>query len=34
VLTNIANNQISPAPNLPQVFTAAQAKKALTPFLT
>jgi hypothetical protein len=33
VLTNIANNQISPAPNLPQVFTAAQATKAVSPFL-
>lgn len=33
VLTNIASNSIIPAPNLPQVLTAAQATKALTPFI-
>jgi hypothetical protein len=33
VLTNIASNSIIPAPNLPQVLTAAQATKAVTPFI-
>jgi hypothetical protein len=33
VLTNIAANSIVPAPNLPEVLTAAQATKALTPFI-
>jgi len=33
VLTNIAANAIVPAPNLAEVLTAAQATKALTPFL-
>ena len=33
VLTNIAANAIVPAPNLPEVLTAAQATKALTPFI-
>ncbi|HEY1775124.1 MAG TPA: ferritin-like domain-containing protein [Solirubrobacteraceae bacterium] len=33
VLTNIASNSIIPAPDLPQVFTAAQATKAVTPFI-
>ena len=33
VLTNIAAGRIVPAPALPQVFTAAQATKAVTPFL-
>jgi Ferritin-like domain len=33
VLTNIAGNTIVPAPNLPAVFTAAQATKAVTPFI-
>jgi Ferritin-like domain len=32
VLANIAGNMIVPAPNLPQVLTAAQATKALAPF--
>jgi ferritin-like protein len=33
VLTNIAANSIVPAPNLPEVLTAAQATKAVTPFI-
>ena len=33
VLTNIAAGRIVPAPALPQVFSAAQATKAVTPFL-
>ena len=33
VLTNIASNSIMPAPNLPEVLTAAAATKALTPFI-
>jgi len=33
VLTNIAAGAIVPAPNLPKVLTAAQATKAVTPFL-
>ena len=33
VLTNIASNSIIPAPNLPQVFTAAQATKAVSAFV-
>ena len=33
VLTNIGANAIVPAPNLPTVLTAAQATKAVTPFL-
>jgi Ferritin-like domain len=33
VLTNIATGAIVPAPALPKVFTAAQAKAALKPFL-
>ena len=33
VLTNIASNSIIPAPNLPQVFTAAQATKAVSAFI-
>jgi len=33
VLTNIAANAIVPAPDLPEVLTAAQATKALTPFI-
>ncbi len=33
VLTNIAAGRIVPAPALPQVLTAAQATKAVTPFL-
>jgi hypothetical protein len=33
VLSNIAANQIVPAPNLPRVLTAAQATAAVTPFL-
>jgi hypothetical protein len=33
VLSNIAAGRIVPAPALPQVFTAAQATKAVTPFL-
>ena len=33
VLTNIAAGRIVPAPALPQVFTAAQATKAVSPFL-
>ena len=33
VLTNIAAGRIVPAPALPQVYTAAQATKAVTPFL-
>jgi hypothetical protein len=33
VLTNIAAGAIVPAPALPQVFTAAQATKAVSPFL-
>jgi hypothetical protein len=33
VLTNIAANSIIPAPNLPEVLTAAAATKALTPFI-
>lgn len=33
VLTNIAASRIVPAPALPQVFTAAQATKAVSPFL-
>ena len=33
VLTNIAAGAIVPAPDLPKVFTAAQATKAVTPFL-
>jgi Ferritin-like domain len=33
VLTNISANAIVPAPDLPKVFTAAQATAAVTPFL-
>ena len=33
VMSNIAANMIVPAPNLPQVLTAAQATKAVTPFI-
>ena len=33
VLTNIGANAIVPAPDLPKVFTAAQATAAVTPFL-
>ena len=33
VLTNIAANMIVPAPNLPEVLTAAQATKAVSPFI-
>jgi hypothetical protein len=33
VLSNIAANQIVPAPNLPKVLTAQQATAAVTPFL-
>src|SRR5579862_624619 len=33
VMTNIAANMIVPAPNLPEVLTAAQATKAVSPFL-
>jgi hypothetical protein len=33
VLTNIAANGIVPAPDLPKVLTAAQATKALSPFI-
>ena len=33
VMTNIAANMIAPSPNLPQVLTAAQATKAVTPFI-
>lgn len=33
VLTNIAAGRIVPAPALPQVFTAAQATNAVSPFL-
>ena len=33
VLTNIAAGRIVPAPALPQVFSAAQATKAVSPFL-
>jgi len=33
VLTNIASNMIVPAPNLPEVLTAAQATKAVSPFI-
>jgi hypothetical protein len=33
VLSNIAANMIVPAPNLPEVLTAAQATKAVTPFI-
>ena len=33
VLTNIAAGSIVPAPDLPKVLTAAQATKAVTPFL-
>lgn len=33
VLSNIAANQIVPAPNLPKVLTAAQATAAVKPFL-
>ncbi len=33
VMSNIAANMIAPAPNLPQVLTAAQATKAVTPFI-
>ena len=33
VLTNIASNAIVPAPNLPKVFTAAQATAAVKPFI-
>jgi hypothetical protein len=33
VLTNIAASSIAPAPNLPQVLTAAAATKAVTPFI-
>ena len=33
VLTNIASNSIIPAPNLPQVFTAAQATTAVSGFI-
>ena len=33
VLTNIAAGRIVPAPALPAVYTAAQATKAVTPFL-
>ena len=33
VLTNIANNAIVPAPDLPTVLTAAKATAAVTPFL-
>jgi hypothetical protein len=33
VLTNIAANGIIPAPDLPKVLTAAQATKALSPFI-
>jgi hypothetical protein len=33
VLTNIAANSVVPAPNLPEVLTAAQATKAVTPFI-
>ena len=33
VLTNIGANAIVPAPDLPTVLTAAQATKAVTPFL-
>jgi hypothetical protein len=32
-MSNIAANMIVPAPNLPQVLTAAQATKAVTPFI-
>ncbi|HEX4519840.1 MAG TPA: ferritin-like domain-containing protein [Gaiellaceae bacterium] len=33
VLTNIGANAIVPAPDLPKVFTAAQATAAVTPFI-
>ena len=33
VLTNIGANTIIPAPDLPKVFTAAQATAAVTPFI-
>lgn len=33
VLSNIAANQIAPAPDVPKVLTAAQATAAVTPFL-
>ncbi len=33
VLTNIGANSIVPAPDLPKVFTAAQATAAVTPFI-
>jgi hypothetical protein len=33
ILSNIAAGRIVPAPALPQVFTATQATKAVTPFL-
>jgi hypothetical protein len=33
VLSNIAANQIVPAPDLPKVLTAAQATAAVKPFL-
>ena len=33
VMSNIAANMIVPSPNLPQVLTAAQATKAVTPFI-
>jgi Ferritin-like domain len=33
VLTNIGEGVITPAPDLPKVFTAAQATAAVTPFL-
>jgi hypothetical protein len=33
VMSNIAANMIVPAPNLPEVLTAAQATKAVTPFI-
>jgi hypothetical protein len=33
VLTNIAQNAIIPAPNLPEVLTAAEATKAVSPFI-
>jgi hypothetical protein len=33
VLTNIAAGRIVPAPALPEILTAAQATKAVTPFL-
>jgi hypothetical protein len=33
VLTNIAHSMIIPAPSLPEVLTAAEATKAVTPFI-